>query len=118
MLDEYERVKLYDKAYRLWGKDAQILMAVEEMSELTQILLHHIRKNKKVTYTELASEIADVRIMMEQLIEIFSIYDKVIEQEEIKLCKLSKYIESDPSDSASQVSKTDDYNKGYEVNQK
>jgi len=110
MLDEYERVKLYDKAYQLWGKEAQILMAIEEMSELTQLLLHHIRKNKKVTYTELASEIADVRIMMEQLIEIFSIYDKVIDAEENKLGKLNRYIESDLSDSALQVSKADDYN--------
>lgn len=105
MLDEYERVKLYDKAYQLWGKEAQILMAIEEMSDLTQLLLHHIRKNKKVTYTQMASEIADVRIMMEQLIEIFSIYDKVIDAEEEKLGKLSKYIESDLSDPATQVNR-------------
>lgn len=112
MLDEYERVKLYDKAHQLWGDEAQILMAVEEMSELTQVLLHHIRKNRKVTYTEIASEIADVRIMMEQLIEIFSIYGKVIDAEEEKLGKLSNYIESDLSNSATQVSKADDYNMG------
>jgi len=94
MLSAYERIKLYDKAYQRWGKEAQILMAVEEMSELTQSLLHHIRENKKVTYTEMASEIADVRIMMEQLINIFPISEKVINAEEAKLGKLSRYIES------------------------
>lgn len=89
------RAKLYDEAVELWGKEAQIMMAIEEMAELTQVLLHYLRKNKNVTYVELASEIADVRIMTEQLINMFSIYDLQEEAFKKKIAKLEMYIKKD-----------------------
>ena len=76
-MDDYEKYELYDKAVELWGQNSQIMMAVEEMAELTQKLSHYTRKNKKVKFKEMASEIADVRIMLEQLECMFSISDLV-----------------------------------------
>jgi len=84
---------LFDDALTLWGKEFQIMMAIEEMAELMQKLSHYLRKNRKVKYTEIASEIADVQIMMRQLIQIFCILDIVNQQEALKLNKLQQYIE-------------------------
>ena len=88
---EDERLDMYYKVYHLFG-DNQIVVAIEEMSELTQLLAHAIRKDREVTYDDLASEIADVRIMIDQLINIFSIYDLVIKYEKKKLARLSNYL--------------------------
>lgn len=92
-INKYEdRVSIYREVIKLWGKDAQILMAVEELSELIQVLLRLRRKNRVVTYNDLASEIVDVRLMIEQIIEMYSIYDLVESKEEEKIIKLKKYM--------------------------
>lgn len=38
-----ERKEIYEKARRTWGTQAQIMMAIEEMSELTKELCKHFR---------------------------------------------------------------------------
>lgn len=55
------------KAVKRYGK-SQIILAVEEMSELIVELLHHLRGRPAKGVTE---EIADVMIMMEQLRMLF-----------------------------------------------
>ncbi len=87
-MKEEERYNLYDTAVEKWGKLAQVMMAVEEMAELTQILIHTQRSNRKVTHTDLASEIADVKIMLEQMENVFMCSDLVSETMEIKLLRL------------------------------
>ena len=66
---------IYRKAFYLWGKPAQILMGVEEMSELMKELMKAMRgkENKEA----IAEEIADVQIMIEQLELIFDCKDDV-----------------------------------------
>jgi hypothetical protein len=88
-----EKHALYDLAIQKWGEDFQKIMAVEEMAELTQVLIHSMRKNKTVTYAQVADEIADVRIMLEQMITLFSITDLVEEATQRKLGKLKNYLE-------------------------
>ena len=56
---------IYERAVRTWGADAQIDMAIEEMAELTTALLHWRRGRSG--QLPVASEIADVEIMMAQL---------------------------------------------------
>ena len=34
---------IYEKAVELWGMNAQLLMAIEEMSELSTVLCHLLR---------------------------------------------------------------------------
>lgn len=59
----------YAEAVRTYGKQSQLVMAMEEMSELTKELSKNLRgaNNSKA----LAEEIADVEIMLEQLKVIF-----------------------------------------------
>lgn len=74
---------IYDAAITEWGSEAQIDMAIEEMSELTTALLH-ARRNREAN---IAEEIADVRIMIAQLELIFKNSDEV---EKIKAEKIDR----------------------------
>lgn len=64
-----QREEIYSVAFNVWGAHAQELMAVEEMSELTQALSKHFRG--KTDLVNIVEEIADVRIMLEQLEMLF-----------------------------------------------
>lgn len=74
---EQKEMALYEAAVEKFGKDAQILMAVEEMSELQKALLKYLRYkdadgNILPGYLkDIQSERADVEIMLNQLHVIF-----------------------------------------------
>lgn len=55
----------YSEAVHIYGKQSQLVMAMEEMSELTKELSKNIRGEKNVS--AISEEIADVEIMLEQL---------------------------------------------------
>ncbi|MDO4212222.1 MAG: hypothetical protein Q4D23_11035 [Bacteroidales bacterium] len=57
------------KAVTLFGNEHQIMKAIEEMGELTTALIQY--RDGRVTPEDVETEIADVRIMMEQLAFIF-----------------------------------------------
>ncbi len=59
------RRNTYSEAVRTYGKQSQLVMAMEEMSELTKELSKNIRGEKNVS--AISEEIADVEIMLEQL---------------------------------------------------
>ena len=65
-----EEEKIYRKALSLWGKEAQIDIAIEEMAEL----IKELSKFKRGTGTDssILEEIADVHIMLGQLLLIFN----------------------------------------------
>ncbi len=89
MLNEEERLKIYDKATQLWGLVAQYDQCVEEMGELIVAINKYKRK---VLYKEykgdskivenLVEEIADVSICLEQMRHFFKAHniDEVIER--------------------------------------
>ena len=81
------------KALETWGKNAQMLMALEEMSELQKEILKNINREKD-NLKELAEETADVLIMLEQLLHIYNIHDEVKAQAEYKVNRLRKHVES------------------------
>ena len=74
------------KALDVWGEKAQMLMVVEEMSELIKEILKNVNRSKN-NIDEIAEETADVEIMLEQLKENYRIAEKVktYKEEKIKL---------------------------------
>ena len=67
-----DQIKVLEDAIDRWGGPMQMVIAIEEMAELTKLLCKDYRGDVKLHHLEdLASEIADVLIMMEQLMMIF-----------------------------------------------
>lgn len=64
------------RALDTWGEEAQMLMVVEEMSELMKEVLKNINR-KKNNLDQIIEETADVEIMLEQLKENYKIAEKV-----------------------------------------
>jgi regulator of replication initiation timing len=64
------------RALETWGEQPQMLMVVEEMSELMKEILKNINR-KKNNIEEIIEETADVEIMLEQLKENYQIVEKV-----------------------------------------
>ena len=81
-----ERKATYKVALRKWGIDAQVMMAVEEMSELTKEICKLFRG--KGTLDDLADEIADVLITIEQLKLIYDLGDAVDDHMAMKIQRL------------------------------
>jgi len=65
-----ETRELYKKACEKWGQ-GQLLLAIEECSELIQALCKVWRWPSKVAPEDLVEEIVDVKIMVEQLEVVF-----------------------------------------------
>lgn len=87
-LTEDEARAIEEKALDTYGPPAQILMAYEEMGELMKELSKHERG--KDNNLQIAEEIADVRIMLEQMALLFGVeqdcdrirYEKLIRLKE------------------------------------
>lgn len=63
-----EQKKIMIKALSRFGVDAQDDIAIEEMSELTKAIIKNRRYKNFETYENLCEELADVFIMMEQIL--------------------------------------------------
>ena len=77
--------ELYTKLLKLYG-DKQIIIAIEELSELQKELCKSLRMN--YTYGNIVEEIADVEIMLEQMKIYFEINETEIE--EMKKLKIKR----------------------------
>lgn len=86
-MNKYE--KLYCKAMVKFGAANQLVIAVEELSELQKEVTKFIRKNgNKANLTE---EIADVEIMLEQIKMICSVNQKEVEEyKDMKIKRLEE----------------------------
>ena len=60
-----DRYNIYNSAIDTFGESNQIIVAIEEMSELTQELTKYLRGSANIE--NITEEIADVEIMIEQL---------------------------------------------------
>lgn len=88
-----KRTQLYKIAVENFGETAQIHMALEEMSELSKELLKDLRNGKK-NPVDVASEVADVEITMEQIKGIYGIDLMVRKTKRSKKKRLQKIIDS------------------------
>lgn len=84
---------IYQKALDKFGHSSQILMAVQEMSELTKELTNFLM-GRLDRIEDIPGEIADVEIMLEQLKIIFDCSDLVKEKKEFKLNRLKGLIDN------------------------
>jgi len=88
-----EHIKLYQKCIELWGSESQLIMLMEECAELIQASSKYYRTGET---DELLNEMADVLIMIEQVLTVFSLDMDVldtIKQEKLNLLqeRLVKY---------------------------
>lgn len=82
------QIDIMNKAITTYGRDLQMLMAIEEMSELTKEICKYKRHGFYVD--NIAEEIADVTIMLEQLKMMFDVYPEVETNIDLKLQRLEK----------------------------
>lgn len=88
-----ERKEVYLRALHKWGAQNQTMIAVEEMSELTKEICKLHRGKKELE--DLADEIADVTIMMEQLRLIYGVNDLVCAHMDMKVRRLQHRIDTE-----------------------
>ena len=81
-----DQMKILLKAVETYGARNQEDVAIEEMSELIKALIKHRRYNTPETKENILEEIADVYIMILQLIAIHG-FDKKVLNEKINRLK-------------------------------
>lgn len=85
-MKSYPETSVFRKAVEKYGTEKQILQTVEECNELSVSLLHALRPEKQDIEAVLG-ELADVQIMLHQMIYVFDIdeYEKIYEKKIISL---------------------------------
>lgn len=83
MMNYQEIIDTYKQAISAYGEKAQKLMAIEEMSELTKEICKDFRG--KLNREHLVEEIADVLIMLDQMLLLYKIGG-----EEVGLMRIKK----------------------------
>ena len=81
---------LCKRAVETFGADSQTMIAIEEMAELQKELCKHFRGRNN--YYNIAEEIADVQIMLEQMIILHDCRDAVEDWKFAKLMRLRELI--------------------------
>lgn len=81
---------IFKAALDKWGADAQTVMVFEEMSELQKELCKHARGADNVD--KIAEEIADVQIMLEQMIILHDCRRSVEDYKDKKIDRLAARI--------------------------
>lgn len=85
--------KIYKMAIDKWGIKSQLEMLQEESTELSLATRKFIRHNNDERFVDMASEIADVEIMIEQMRICFDGLSNLVEEKKIeKLKRLEKRI--------------------------
>ena len=90
-MTEEERA-VFQKALDTWGGDAQILCLLEEMAELQDALCKHKRGRR--TTDDIAEEIADVEIMLNQMKLYFRVEEEVKAQRARKVGRVEERLRS------------------------
>lgn len=89
---KHSEQEILNKAIQTWGKNAQVLMVLEEMSELQKEILKNINRGKD-NIPELIDETTDLEIMLTQLKMIYHIEKAVEEHRSEKLSRIEKRLE-------------------------
>lgn len=81
---------LYSAALKKYGLAGQFTVAIEELAELQKELCKYLRGREN--YAELAEELADVEIMVEQVKQFLYLDDAVDEWKAEKLQRLEQRV--------------------------
>ena len=81
-----ERLKVYTNALVAYGEEVQMVVAVEELSECQKEICKFLRGFGNAG--NLAEEIADATICLEQMRYIFGLDELVCEKMDQKICRL------------------------------
>ena len=68
--------KILGRAISFYGSEIQMVVAVEELSELQKELCKSLRQESDVQH--IAEEIADVQIMLEQMMMLYECHEDVV----------------------------------------
>ena len=89
-----EREKeIFQKAVNLWGEQSQTLMLFEEMAELQKAILKYWRDVG--SFGDVVEEIADVRIMLDQIELMLGCSADVQYEREKKIKRLEKLVKGE-----------------------
>lgn len=88
-----ERQKTYTNALCRYGSNAQLVVALEELSECQKEICKILRGNGNLEH--LAEEVADATIMLEQLQMIFALNDTVCRKMDEKILRLENRLKED-----------------------
>lgn len=86
-----KRAKVYADALTTFGANCQLVVALEEMSELQKEICKALRGN--LHRAHLAEEVADATIMLEQVRMFFGINEQVCNAMDGKILRLRQRIE-------------------------
>ena len=88
-----ERAKVYADALATYGTGLQLIVALEELSELQKEICKALRG--KINLENLTEEVADATIMLEQVRQIFKINEDVCAVMDSKILRLQQRIEDE-----------------------
>ena len=90
--------KVYQDALDTWGAEAQTKMLFEEIGELMQAICKASRvknwEQRIKVWSNIAEEIADVKIMLEQMELLFNVEEAVKNNMEEKINRLATRLEA------------------------
>ena len=89
--NDMDRRKLYARALREYGPEAQKLMLIEEIGELLNAFAKFPRKRARAE--EIVEELADVSIMVEQMAQLYG-WSRYISERKRKLERLNWNLEA------------------------
>lgn len=93
MAEHIDESEVLQRALDTYGSLPQIVMIFEEMSELQKELCKYLRG--KYSPENIAEEIADVEIMLEQMMMLFCCADDVRDWRRRKVARLKKRLDGD-----------------------
>lgn len=93
MAEYINETEVLQRALDTYGYDLQIMMVFEEMSELQKELCKYLRG--KYSPENIAEEIADVEIMLEQMKMLFCCTDDVRNERRRKVERLKERLDGD-----------------------
>ena len=94
-----KREGVYSQAIKCFGKEHQLVLALQELSELSKAITKYLLRNDIGETHELCNklynELADVDIMVEQIIFMFDAYKDVGKVKKEKVQRLKKRIKNE-----------------------
>lgn len=92
-----ERAKIYTEALDTYGACAQLVVALEELSEVQKEICKAMRGKTNILH--MVEEVADATIMLEQVRQIFCINEEVCKAMDHKMVRLQHKVHDEKANS-------------------